>query len=308
MLKRIFHRYYHLFMTILFVVAVILSIGNFNCNHDGFRSSVITNNLIEDQPSINEDLPFKDYKHIQDSLDKINQVQKMKLIGTGEELGIGPVGIRKISECDTCNSFETKGKETDKYFIELPKYELKDGGIFSIINGKYFLKHVVWDEITSDFRNGHYEKKQIPIRYAYNADDKEDKGSVLIPVTSSFYTFIKVVLVIFEIGFVLISLYCFILAVRILYLITAGDAFTQENIKGIFFIGWLLTGFGLGGPVFSLFFNLILKSKIPSEMAFYFWDALLQNRPILIAGVVVLLLASAFKRGHKLQQEQDLTI
>ena len=48
--------------------------------------------------------------------------------------------------------------------------------------------------------------------------------------------------------------------------------------------------------------------KIPVEIHFPFWLTIMDNKPLLIAGVIVLLVASAFKRGYKLQQEQELTI
>jgi hypothetical protein len=73
-------------------------------------------------------------------------------------------------------------------------------------------------------------------------------------------------------------------------------------------MGWSFIGAYLL-PVLSAFiFDLIFKSNIPDGIYLSLPDVLMNNRGMLIAGLVLLLIAGSFSKGLELQNENDLTI
>jgi hypothetical protein len=312
MLKKFFNRHHRIITAAIFVVACLFMLGTFDHLHPYWENGVMEDFLrdqeFDQNMNIDEDLPYRTYKRIEDSLEQVRQVDRQRVKGNGDQLKIGPLAIRGISECDTCNSLIESVREKEKYYLELLNYKLEGNTVFTISNGNYFLKYFTQDRNYPGYKLGHYDKKQVSIRYAYNEDDKNPLGSVLIPISTTTYTILNVVFIVFTFVYVILVLYIFVSALQFLYRIAIGNAFNYVNIWNLYFTGWIITGAGVGVPLIAYFISLSFKSTIPPQIHFAFWDMFLNYRPFIFAGVVVLLFASAFKRGYKLQQEQDLTI
>jgi hypothetical protein len=311
MFNKLFHRHSTLVTTIIFLVFLFFGMTEFHCNH--FRE--YEGGVIDQSPDttfrLDESLPYYRYKDIEDSIAKVRKTQLIKLRTRGSGTNAFHMGLFKINECDTClfGVYDNvPGKRTNKYFFELSGYKLDDFSDFSIDNGNYYLKYPVRDTETGSWV---FTKKKIGIRYAHDPTDNSQKssGSILIPVSARTHTFLKIT---FGIVVVLSMFFCIavflVMGPRTLYNIAIGKVFNKENIRSLYLIGWLLVSFAVLPPVLSILFRWIFAHLIPSPFYYPFWESMQDNKFVLISGVIVLLLAKAFKRGYRLQNEQDLTI
>jgi hypothetical protein len=272
-----------------------------------------TNERILDMAAIDLDnfVP-EDCKRISDSLDIIKQWKRHRLKTLGNSITTFFIGVSKIDECDSCNTAfreEFASALKTKYFIQFPGYTIKEDASFFINKDKYYISYTIWDTLyPNSTQMGHKQTKEVRVRYA-TGDSDDNGGSLLIPISEQTYDVIHVLVTIFTVAFIVTFFFLLvILPYNVVISIATGTPFTRANIKRLYIAGWTMIGGALLTSLIPWIIELFLRSKLPDEIYFPFLLSLTDAKPWLIAGVVVLLVASAFKRGYKLQQDQDLTI
>jgi hypothetical protein len=313
MLKKLPTRFSSIFTNIAFVLVVFFSMSDFNCSHDIDYSGGILNTSPETTFRPDETLPYYKYKAIEDSINDQHVRNRSRLRDQGSSNMIGSVGITTITECDTCrsgNHFTESQQGKHKYYFILQGYKVKTPAYFSIENGENYLEYPV--RSTDPQEPGWvFDYKKINIRYAHDPDDEssEARGMILIPISGRTHSFLRVVFGILSVIMVIVLFVVFAtMGLRTLYNITTGEVFNRQNIRGLTIIGWLLLGVALLPPILAVLFKWIFSRIIPPPFYYPFWESIQNNKPALLAGIIILLLAKAFKKGYRLQNEQDLTI
>jgi hypothetical protein len=194
-------------------------------------------------------------------------------------------------------------------YLALKGYNLKDDDTrFYLQNDANYLAVVKWDTTVNNngAKNeyGHYEAKPIKVRYA------SESKLVLIPISKTTGSILNIVIWAFGFLAAVLTLY-FFLGLPILFLIniSKGKAFTEANIrilKQISTVSLIIAVLAIATPyIFRLFFwKTIPEELVPEPLMSRITD----NLPLLFIMVVTFFISIAFKKGFKLQQEQDLTI
>ncbi len=260
---------------------------------------------------ISSELPFQPFNPgdivIKSFIDSLNKVYPKP---SAEESEAIDELINKKLNAQATYRMDSINKELEKeklYYFKLSGYELKDYNTqFYIADDKYHLAYVKWDKQAANKLNkqGHYESKQIKVRYA------SERKSILIPISKKTYTILNVT--IWAFGFLtgaLILYFFFGLPIRLLINISKGRAFTERNIQmlnQISLFAFIISFFAILSPYI---FRVIFWQFIPGDFKM---ESILQkisdNLVVLIIAVITFIIAKAFKKGYILQYEQDLTI
>jgi hypothetical protein len=211
----------------------------------------------------------------------------------GEQLSTGFVGVRLVSECDSCSPYQIDIDNAPvKYFLQLPGYYFRND-----TSGFNFFE-----------RHRYYLDSKQP-RFAFSPEAPERPGSVLIPLSEGSFKILRVFVRIYSIMTILVFLY-FVVArpLKVLINIANGRAFIADNYKILSWAGYVMIAGAILSPLLSLVHNLFFHSNIPDEVGYYFGEHLLRVSKLFIMGIAVLVLAHAFRRGYYLQEEQKLTI
>jgi hypothetical protein len=204
----------------------------------------------------------------------------------------------------------TKEKEKDRsYYFTLEGYSLKNYDTKFFIKGNSFnLAYVKWDTIIrrkyDSTQSGHYESKQIKVRYA------TDAKRILIPVSKKTHAILDVSFIAFTFISIVVILYFFLgLPIQVLVNISKGRAFTEKNIYMLRQISWAAFIIAVLTTASPYIFRLLFWKMIPGDFVLEpFLNTLFENLPILLMALVTFLIAKAFRRGYKLQQYEDMTI
>lgn len=301
MTRRTFSKYKFIIAPILFLIVIYFLMTN-PADNRRYKDEGLVRQIENDLFRSSIDPLNETFFKLKDSLDRVRDWKVHQLRTGGDNISSPFFGVQKIYECDSCNSFDQKKFKLEfenNYFIRLNGYTLKNDAWFFIDKGKYYIRHYpVWNT-----------PKEIEVRYSAGYVNLPWDSALLIPISRKTYDIMKVLVIVLLVGVLLFSLYItIVLPVRILYSIATGKPFTKGNIQRLHIIGWVLLGFALLPSLISILIELVLSRKIPNEIYYPFIQSIFDNRAILIAGLIVLLLATAFKRGYQLQKEQDLTI
>jgi hypothetical protein len=195
------------------------------------------------------------------------------------------------------------------YFVTIKSYQLKAFCTYYLQNGKYMLEYPKWDStINTNGKQssaGHYEHKALPVRY------ETYSKQVMFPISATWYSILYVVYIVFTGTLIGRFLYIFFgIPIRILLRINKGDAFNAINVRRFNIMGLLLFGYALIGIVLSPFIHWLFHSHVPAEFIRTEDDVIKfgDNIYLMLVAIALLIIGRAFDRGHKLQQEQDLTI
>lgn len=198
------------------------------------------------------------------------------------------------------------------YYLELSHYELNDDESYStkfFVDGdSYYLAYVVWGATRKgtfdSVRSGRYERKQIPVRYA--AEEKK----ILIPITNKQHQVIKTALLsVSYIGIFLSFYFLFGLPIQILINISRGKAFTLKNIRGLKLMALALGVYAIIATCGSYILEWFFRNTIPNEFHLpSFGRTLFEGLYLYMIALAIFIIALAFQRGYKLQQENSLTI
>ena len=312
MIKKLFLRYRSLLLAIPFIIVIIFLMTNYADNRKNNNELLIRN--AENAGLFNGGINLnQNYLTIRDSINYIRDWTVYRLRAGGDGVTTPFVGVVKLNECDSCYSFDKKkfrSEYKNKYFIRLNGYTLEDEASFFIQNDKYYIRYPIWDSIYGNgSATGHDTTKEVSVRYSIPNEENTAVGSLLVPISANTYRFMNTLIWILAVACIVLFVYIFLaLPVRTLYRIAEGHPFTKRNIRRLYTVGWALLAIPILPPLVSVIIEWFLRNKIPGEIYYPFFQSILDNRAFLIAGLVVLLIAYAFKKGYKLQQEQDLTI
>ena len=252
--------------------------------------------------AINDSLPHYEYEKKADSI-KLAFHQKESPISEAWEFAF--IGISKRKK-DSGKSyfFELKGYRLE-YVEELVTYHQK--------NGKNLIEYWVWDRTDEQGTKwGHKETKEVSVVFEEDqfADDKEKaEGKLLFPSNKTIYNIIKVSLtILIALLIVLLGYNLIIKPLGFLLRVARGDAFADRNIRTLYAAAWTLIIIGLAPGILRIILHLAFKPQIPEWIGFSYWHALLSYWGFLLAGLIALLFADAFRKGNKLEKDQELTV
>ncbi len=210
---------------------------------------------------------------------------------------------------DSLFKADVKQRENKQdYFFALNNYNLDYESKFYLRNGTSNLLYTKYDSVVKrkydSTKVGHYESKQIPIRY--NTEEKK----ILIPISKRLYKMLEWVITILIYVIQFLSTYIFLgLPFQILFNISRGRAFQISNIKMFKTMAFVLFAYTVWQMISPYLLHFLFRHKIPSDFTLDdFKYALLSNLNMLLLSVGLFVIAKAFKQGYKLQQEQDLTV
>lgn len=201
------------------------------------------------------------------------------------------------------------GQHKEKYYyVGLEGFKLDRDSKFFIQNETYNLAYVKWDTVSknpnSNWKHGHYERKEIPVRYS--AEDER----VFIPVTHNQYNAMNALLYVICFGLLFAGLYFFFaLPVRVLINISKGKAFDDQNVRNFNIMARAFLIMGLLSLVVPYILDCCLRSIVPHEFKrITFPENAWNNCWIFLVAIAVFITGKAFQKGNTLQKEQDLTI
>jgi hypothetical protein len=193
------------------------------------------------------------------------------------------------------------------YFLGIGNFSLDNESRFFIQNGTYHLAYLSWDTVRTNGRVrvvGHYTSKPLQVRYA--ADNKR----LLIPISKGLHDFLAVVNLVFLSLFMFVCVYIFVgLPVHLLVTISRGRAFTEKNISAFRVMSTALFIISICSIIYPYVFRWWYRNIIPADFslpspASAIWD---NAWPLLIA-LILFVIGKAFKKGYRLQQENELTV
>ena len=268
------------------ILLLLVYLTNFNVNrHNYFYVS---------QPGeISDTMRYRDYKILKDSIELRQRWERQRVSAfgaPGEGSVAGFIGVKYMTECDTCTArLEPPDPSYAKYFLTLPGYYFKNE----------------WEDGTGFFKKHNYYISSSSPRFAFVPETPNEAGSILIPISEKSYKKLHILVKILQgLMFLIVLYFVIVRPVRVLMNIVSGRAFDISNYQILLWTGWVMIIGSILIPVMSLLMSYWFRSSIPPEVKYFFWDALLNTRRIVIAGIAVLLLAYAFKRGHDLHEEQ----
>ena len=257
------------------------------------------------RPSISDSLPHYQYKHIEDSINRITERIKNNNKSAGTGLLVGSLGAMSIEdrapgEADVVQTL---------YYLALKGYAKKQYQTeFFLDKGTNNLAYLVMDSVRKrafgTSKMGHFERRRIAVRYAAG------EQTVLVPLTEKQYQVAAVVIKILMGSILFIMIYIMIgLPLQIVINISRGKAFTLQNIQRFKLMAIVLLVASLTAVAAPYLFKLFFRSIIPDELALKpFWEAFIDQLPALLTAPGVFLIGKAFERGYKLQRENALTI
>jgi hypothetical protein len=190
------------------------------------------------------------------------------------------------------------------YFLKNYHYEFYEK------NGKNYIRTIEWKKN----ENGRCSGKQIEniTPFKFIIEDRSQgngQGMFLVPIKTGVAKTLNFILVASAFLLMAGAIYIFFgVCLRFLISISRGNAFSDRNVFRLNLIGKYLFIVGLLPFVVQSIFYFITRSGLPAEVDFSFFRAFFEGSDSIIAGLIALLFASAFRRGLELQQEQELTV
>jgi hypothetical protein len=256
----------------------------------------------------NDSLPHREYQRIMDSIKNVETEASTRVKYSGSSTSFLGFGFAKWEDNDFVSE-EGKTKEPDEYFLKLDNYRTTDYLVKSVYqNGKYFLVYPVWDDPSASESKGHMEKKEVALKYV-PSENSNERGSLFLQVSKSKYNFLQILitLLIWVFGSLYIVAIIYLPAVT-LYKISKGEPFHPVNYRYLIIIGSLLIAYAVLPVLVGLFVNKLYNETIPQGLYYPFWEVLIEQKYMVMTGLVLLLIAYAFKKGGKLEEEQALII
>jgi hypothetical protein len=254
----------------------------------------------------NDSLPYYKYKVLDDSAARVRDERKR--LNESPSLAGWTVGYIGFYNNEGAVNVDTKKAEQAAYYFVIEQCELDHDVTFFVQNNTYNLAYQKIDSVKHSGSDStaycHYERKQIKARYA--AKEKR----LLIPISSKAYnlytSFFSIV------GYILLiaMFYVFIgLGLKIVVSISQSQAFTLANIRRFKIMSFALGAYIMLSCLMPLLLKTLFSSYFIKEFSLpSFWRLLVENIFTLFFAVALFIISQAFKRGYKLQQEQDLTI
>lgn len=311
-MKRYLLRYANLGTGFLLIIIVLFYIINPADNRKNEFDSLLRYTENEVINSLDSSLEANRFRKLKDSINRIIQWKNAQLSNGSGTYNIF-FGLRRIDECDSCNSVTSSKKDySSKYFFELGGFMLRNNTKFIIEKGKYYLIKPI--KVNVSFNVSYYnsepmeEKKEIQVRLAVPFFERK-MTSLLIPLSERTGKILSTISDILMIITLIAGLYIFfVLPIRILVNIGNGHPFKATNHKYLKIIGWtilIITFIRITVPkAVEFFFRPMITDDIYNPFILSIFDF----KKEIVSGFAILLLAKAFKKGYSIQKENDLTV
>ncbi len=248
--------------------------------------------------SIDENLLHRQYKHIEDSLNRIEYEFLNKQQCRGNNTIVGLLGLGTL----------TNEKYNNQNYIVLSDFYLKPNrilfvdGLGSIL--KKFKKNIteIGNSSYSDNYSKNYDSTKVNYKYSYI------DNNIFIPISTlgKWITILVMIVCGYFMAFFIINFYAGVLAV--LSNIANGLPFTIYNYK----ILNRLANWSILLPILIILIKglvfLILYNNITKDFLWNWKYILFSNFEFFYFGILVKILAKAFKKGSLIQTENSLTI
>jgi hypothetical protein len=276
-----------------FAIVFLFFTGMFIPPHH--NNNTYDKNLIERRtdaliPSLSDSVSHNAYKKIRDSITNIvykENLDNMTLINSW--------GVSNFSVSESYTS-------PNKFYFVLPGYEFSSFRDFYTLNGKNYVEEIERNGKTFEYKTTETKVKLIP--------DQENKQiNVLLPISKQTKILVQFILVLVAFLVLIFGLYSMLkMPGKLILNISKGIVFTEENIKALYVIATFLFAC-VGISVFAkILLHFIFYNQIPDAVSFSYYNTIMDQRFILIAALVALLFARAFRRGYELENEVDLTV
>jgi hypothetical protein len=287
---------------ILFAALIIITLAQLMFGQRGYPAgdcqtatvSVENENINVD---LNDSMPHYQYKRISDSLENTRE----KELPHNTENGWEVLGIF-IGDYGNGDSLFYAGSKN--YFLTNPDAEYYRKG------NKNIHKYVVWNNTKNGWCSGIQKTENTPVKFIMDNEHKSSGyGMFLIPLSRLKGKVLNFLIISIVFLLVVASLYIFFgLFGRILIAITKGEAFSSTNVTRLFLAGRYILMLGLLPFVVQGSFYFLTKRNLPTDIDFSFFRAFFEGYNFIVAGLITLMIANAFKRGYELQEEQELTV
>jgi hypothetical protein len=208
---------------------------------------------------------------------------------------------------DTINGGFLPATKKNYYFL-LPGYYVKPS--FDVVKrgGRY--------EVIDIRNRGEGVTGQLSpgaVRYmpdlSTNATKAEKRGSLMVPLSFNSHRILKILFYVLMVAALLYALWVMlVMPILILLSIARGKSFTKQTVKYLFIIGGSLVGFVLLSLLVALISQLLLANRIPEGIFYSYYNFIVYSRGVLITGLIVLLLAIAFRKGLEIKEHNDHVI
>ena len=212
---------------------------------------------------------------------------------------------------DSC--FE-KGK-SDLFYITLENYQLKAFAKFFIKDNKNYIEYIKFDSVQNSngkTKIGTKMFKETPILFlTENFNQSPSKTKLCIPISKSKYNIYNIVLnVIICILSVLYLFIVFGMPFVIVLNIAKGLAFVPQNILYLKIISFSFLISGSIGVLFNHIVHFIFRNQITQSFEFKqnLVNGIFENLYSFFLAIAIFIVAKAFQKGAKLQEQTDLTI
>lgn len=258
----------------------------------------------------NDSLPHYQYKKFKDSVDwvRINEKGMESKMFFSDFVGYAVKDFKANESIKQDLKNRTKvGSIT--YFV-LYNYQFKDRETrYFEKDGKNYIAIPVVDGKMKNSNGGitttfHYERKEVSFEY----NKKEE--SIYFSVVSGWSTIMIGTFWTFVLLSVAVFLYIFIrLPILILTNISTGLAFDFQNIRYLKIIFKWLIGIAMAKTLLPIVLYLIFNKSIAAYFEPVSWFSIFSDFfGIYLSCLVVYLIKKAFEKGHKMQENEDLTV
>lgn len=288
--------------------------------------SFFMTNMVQPQfpsPNLQEDTTFN-YGRLYNQKNKAeNEYSKAKMaledftnpFSSGNETQLDDLaGVDESTYCETCTSMCThvpSALEKKMHFFVLYNYIPTKGATKRYI---YYGQHgKLYKALPDRFPNDSSFISVKETNYIVMHSEENSSGTqpepktIKVQISSSSYHFFLYLFVFATLAFIFLTCYvAFGDAIKVILEISMGRAFTQKNCKRLFRIGYILLAFCISALLIQLIPYWCFKNALDNEWkpdinkTNYFYG--------LFSSAFVLFIAFAFKKGTRMQQEQDLTI
>ena len=309
----------------------------FSYNNGNLESWFIRDTSSVNTVKINDSLPHYQYKLLMDSINDIDNKKEAQKNNIGSGMMGNIIGYTEFRECDSCQESEKKKtvkygnkfkllsdslkfnyhvegtsnarlNQPQKYFLYFAGYSLNNDCTYLIDSGNCKLKYPVWDIMDAGKKRlkehtGYLAIKQIPFRFV------EKNNAILFPLNAMNFKIAKTVILIF---YILILIYIIIIMIilpfKLLFSISKGIVFTNNNIRYLYFISYSFLGYSLFSCILTVALRFVFQlNKIP-EFSYDYWNLAKDYYISFLIGLIVYGIAKAFDKGYQIQKENDLIV
>lgn len=257
-------------------------------------------------------LPYYKYNRLKDS---INYVRYLKN-GANRSAVFSPFGGAMSLQFVMNKDIDHKKSRFDQFSIEalnsyfyiIKGWKMKSNENLSfgdytyyVENGVPYFRKYVLKSIKGTHSNMEMTEKRL--NYFYEKNDK----IILIQISKNTYTFAQFTSIFLMFVFAFFSLVSVLLAFKILYNISRGKVFIEENIKMLRQATFITILIPLLFILISLCQKLIFYQYFDDNVVLNI-DFYKVSVKSLFVGLAVSILYSVFKRGFNIQQENDLVV